>query len=299
MKTLAAILVALVAVASARHLNIDLEDVMELENTYEYDYLNRVAVPLAEEIRKAEEEGGDLTRIVGGSLARLGQFPYQVGFVLTLPSGSTAFSGGALVSRNRVLSAAHNFHNQVSSVSALTVVLGSITIFTGGTRLTPSRLVLHENYIPNPVRNDLAMVYLASNVNTNNNIAPIALPSGAQLNENFVNSIATASGFGKTADIGGVVANQPLSFVNLRVITNQECINTFGSNNVQATNICTSGEGGKNICTGDSGGPLAVNRNNRPILIGITSFGAVQCQSGRPSAYARVTSYISWINRNL
>ncbi|KAJ8720279.1 hypothetical protein PYW07_012322 [Mythimna separata] len=292
MKSLTVVLLALVAVASARH--ITLEDVVELEKNPVYDYINRVSVPLAEEIRKAEEEG----RIVGGSLAHLGQFPYQAGFVLRTPSGGQALSGGVLVSRNRILSAAHNFADSVSSVSALTVVLGSTTIFSGGTRLTPSRLVLHESYIANPVRNDLAMVSLATNVGTSNIIAPIALPSGAQLNENFVNNIAVASGWGKTNDIGGVVANQQLHFVNLRVITNQECTQTYG-NVVQATNICTSGEGGRNICTGDSGGPLAVNRNNRPILIGITSFGSIQCQTGRPSAYARVTSFISWINRNL
>jgi hypothetical protein len=32
------------------------------------------------------------------------------------------------------------------------------------------------------------------------NIALIALPSGAELNENFVGSTATASGFGRTVD---------------------------------------------------------------------------------------------------
>ena len=77
MKFLAVSLLALVAIASARH--ITLEDVIDHEENTVYGYLNRIGVPLAEKIRKAEEEGNqDLSRIVGGSFANNGQFPYQV-----------------------------------------------------------------------------------------------------------------------------------------------------------------------------------------------------------------------------
>ncbi|XP_022826477.1 brachyurin-like [Spodoptera litura] len=288
-------LFALVAVSSARH--ISLEDVIEFEENSVYGYLNRVGLPLAEKIRAAEEEGQDASRIVGGSFAAAGQFPYQAGLLLHLPN-STPFGGGVLISNRRVLTAAHNFHDAVVSVTRVTVVLGSTTIFSGGTRISTNSYVLHGSYNAATVRNDIAMVNLPSAVGFSNTIAAIALPSGSQLNENFVGSTAVASGFGKTADIGGVVANQRLSFVNLPVISDSDCSRVYG--NYHSTNICTSGAGGRNICTGDSGGPLAVTRNNRPVLIGITSFGHWRgCQVGEPSAYARVTSFMSWIQSRL
>lgn len=71
MKFLAVTLLALAAAVSAR--NVKLE-----ENTA-FGYITKVAIPLAEKIRKAEEEGDqNPSRIVGGSASSLGQFPYQV-----------------------------------------------------------------------------------------------------------------------------------------------------------------------------------------------------------------------------
>nr|XP_049700238.1 brachyurin isoform X2 [Helicoverpa armigera] len=296
MKLLIVTVLALTAV-SARH--ITLEDVIELEKNSAYNYLNKIGVPLAEQLRKAEEEGiRDPSRIVGGQLASLGQFPYQAGLLLHLP-GSTPFGGGILVNNRRILTAAHNLADAVSSVTQITVVLGSITIFAGGTRLTANSFVIHENYHAATIRNDVAIINLPSAVGTSSTIAPIALPSGSLLNENFVGLTAVASGFGKTSDIGGVVANQRLSFVNAQVISNAACLPTYPLN-LQSSNICTSGAGGRNICTGDSGGPLAVSWNNRPLLIGVVSFGSPRgCEAGYPSVYARVTSFMSWIQRYL
>ena len=77
MKFLAVTLFALVAVASARH--ITLEDVIDLEKNTAYGYIVRFGMPLAEKVRKAEEEASrNPSRIIGGSHAALGQFPYQV-----------------------------------------------------------------------------------------------------------------------------------------------------------------------------------------------------------------------------
>ena len=81
MKFLAVTLLALAAVVSAR--NVNLEDVIDLEDISVYDYHGKVGIPLAEKIRLAEEEADqDPSRIVGGSNANLGQFPYQVCTVL-------------------------------------------------------------------------------------------------------------------------------------------------------------------------------------------------------------------------
>lgn len=69
-------------------------------------------------------------------------------------------ASAVLLSSNRVLTAAHNLQDGVLSVTTITVVLGSVTIFTGGTRIDTTSWVLHENWNPVNIRNDIAMIYL-------------------------------------------------------------------------------------------------------------------------------------------
>uniref|UniRef100_A0A2A4J7U7 Peptidase S1 domain-containing protein n=1 Tax=Heliothis virescens TaxID=7102 RepID=A0A2A4J7U7_HELVI len=295
MKLLAVTLLALAAVVSAR--NIDHEAVIDLEDLTAYGYHAKIGIPLAEKIRLAELEATrNPSRIVGGSSASLGQFPYQAGLIINLPGAQSA-CGGSLLNHRRVLTAAHCWFDGKNQATSLTVVLGSINLFTGGTRLFTNSVGMHGSWSPALIRNDIAIINLPSNVGTSGSIAPIALPSGNELNNQFAGFTATASGFGRTWDGGAV--SPTLNHVNLPVITNNVCWSTL-SILVHSTNICTSGAGGKGTCQGDSGGPLVVTSNNRRILVGVTSFGSGSgCQVGAPAAYARVTSYISWINQRL
>ncbi|XP_063894618.1 brachyurin-like [Helicoverpa armigera] len=299
MKFLAVTLLSLAAVVSAR--NVDVQNVIDLEDLTAYGYLAKIGAPLAEKIRIAEEEASrNPSRITGGSAASLGQFPYQAALLADFDDGR-GVCGGSLLNSRRVLTAAHCWYDGEDQAWRLTVVLGSIRLFSGGVRLVTSNVVMHENWNPRLIRNDVAIINLPSAVASSNNIAPIALPSGNELNDQFVGAIATASGFGRTGDgpSGSIGPNHFLSHVDVPVISNSLCRISFGSA-VQSSNICTSGAGGKNICSGDSGGPLVVNRNNRRILIGVTSYGSYRgCQVGAPAGYARVTSFINWINQRL
>nr|ACR15980.1 serine protease 29 [Mamestra configurata] len=294
MKFLALALLALTAVASAKYIN--LEDAIDLEDITAYGYLSKIGVAAAERIRLAEEQEENHVRIVGGSGSNVGQFPYQAGLLAQF-SGGQGVCGGSLLRANRVVTAAHCWFDGQNQARSFTVVLGSNRLFSGGTRVSTTNVVMHGSWNPSLIRNDVAMIRLNSNVGLNNNIALIALPSGSQLNENFAGENAIASGFGLTNDGGSVSGN--LNHVTLPVITNAVCRNSFPLI-IQNSNICTSGAGGRSTCQGDSGGPLVVNRSSRHILIGITSFGSARgCQIGSPAAFARVTSFISWINGQL
>ncbi|XP_050550406.1 brachyurin-like [Spodoptera frugiperda] len=295
MKFLALALLALAAVATAK--NIFVEDVIDLEDITAYGYLAKVGKPLADKIRVAEEEAS-ASRIVGGQASSLGQFPYQAGLLADFSLGQ-GVCGGSLIKANSVLTAAHCWFDGQNQAWRFTVVLGSIRLFSGGTRVLSSNVVMHGSWTPNLIRNDVAVIKLSSNVALSDTIAVIALPSGSQLNENFAGENAVASGFGRTVDGAGITVNQFLSHVTLPVITNIACRASFPLI-VQDSNICTSGAGGRSTCQGDSGGPLVVTRNNSPLLIGVTSFGSARgCQVGSPAAFARVTSFMSWINGQL
>nr|ADT80825.1 serine protease 55 [Mamestra configurata] len=297
MKFLAVTLLALAVVASAR--NVHLEDVIDLEDITAYDYHRKIGAHLAEKIRQAEEEADQHpSRIVGGSTSHLGQFPYQAGLIVHMP-GWQGVCGGSMLNSWRVLTAAHCWFDGQSQARSFTVVLGSIRLFNGGVRLDTSNVIMHGSWNPNLVRNDVAMINLPRAVGNTANISPIALPSGNELNNQFNGATATASGFGRTRD--GASVSGALSHVNLPVITNAVCRQYLPYQIlVQSSNICTSGANGRSICHGDSGGPLIVNSNGRRILVGVTSFGSMRgCQTGAPDAFARVTSYISWINQRL
>jgi secreted trypsin-like serine protease len=51
-------------------------------------------------------------------------------------------------------------------------------------------------------------------------------------------------------------------------------------------------------CDGDSGGPLFASLGLNNYLVGITSFGDEDCNSGTPTAFTKVSAYTNWIRSN-
>ncbi|XP_052742213.1 brachyurin-like [Bicyclus anynana] len=293
----AVILVSLLVCVSAKSFNFDTSDF----NTA-YGYITKYGIPEGERIQKAEEEylKSQSSRIVGGSPSTHGQFKYQAGLIGDIV-GHTGRSvcGGSLISNNRVVTAAHCWSDGTNQAWRFTVVLGSVLLFSGGTRVESLNVVMHPHWFPQLIRNDIAVIYLPAPVTFSDSINKISLPSGHLLNDNFVGSEATASGFGITKDGGSIAADQYLSHVRLNVISNLRCSVAFPLI-LQPSNICTSTTGGQSTCRGDSGGPLALERDGETVLIGITSFGsALGCEIGFPAVFVRVTSYIDFITENI
>ncbi|KAL0829185.1 hypothetical protein ABMA28_004022 [Loxostege sticticalis] len=296
MKCLVVLLTVLTAIYAK-----DLARLVPEENTA-YGYLANIGIPEAERLRKAEEEYlvESYAKIIGGQPSQLGLIPYQAGLVVSIIGAEgVALCGGALISNRRALTAAHCWYDGRNQAWRFTVVLGSVTVFSGGLRIDTSSVVSHPEYSAQLARNDIAAIYLPDRVSTTPTIVPIALPSGIDLYNHFAGSSALASGYGVTSQSGSISLNQFLNYVNVPVISNAECLATF-PRTLQPSNICTSGIGTKGACHGDSGGPLAVYRNNRWILIGINSFGSSEgCEAGLPTAFTRITSYMTFIYQNL
>ncbi|CAH1636862.1 unnamed protein product [Spodoptera littoralis] len=252
-----------------------------------FGYHINIGIPEATRIRNSE-----LLKISGGQVQDVNEIPYQAGIIVTIMSFFTSVCGATIISSTRLLTAAHCQFDGMFTAQHFTIVLGSNALFSGGLRFITSDVVLHPHWNPNTIANDIAVVRV-NQITFTASIRAIALPSGNELTNNFVGWYAQASGYGVTFHGDTIRDDQPISSVIAPVISNNECRLVFG-NFISDSIICTSGQAGKGACGGDSGGPVVVNSNNRPIVIGVISFGH-SCGSGHPSGHTRVTSFVDWI----
>jgi chymotrypsin len=92
-----------------------------------------------------------------------------------------------------------------------------------------------------------------------------------------------------------------LKYVDLRVITHDDCLAIYGALIINENKLCCDAEGGVvSTCNGDSGGPLVITESDGlPTEVGIVSFGvSLGCESGWPAAFTRLTTYLDWLETN-
>lgn len=265
-----------------------------------FNWHENVGVKQAEYIKRSEVNILGMQRIVGGAIAPINAHPYLVGLligIVGLPSPSAC--GGSILSNTRVLTAAHCWNDGRNQARTFEVVFGSAFLFHGGVRIFANGIAVHPEYDARRLANDVAILSLSRSVAFSNTIRPIKLPSGTFRNIDFTGVWAKASGYGRYSDLTLPNMNTVVRHIFLQTIPLNSCRAKYGTI-VLDSNICTSGTGGVGICQGDSGGPLTINVQGEDILIGISSFVAYDgCELGFPSVFARVTSFLGWIERFL
>jgi chymotrypsin len=215
--------------------------------------------------------------------------------------GGNALCGGSLLSNQFILTAAHCVEGATSG----TIVLGAHFLTNPNEpnqrriAVGPADIRMHESWDPSVIRNDIAMVRLPSPVTLiPNAIRPVILPATDQLNNDFSGENGVVSGWGVFSDAEGR-SSDVLRYVFDNIITNGACSIRFPGV-IQPSNICVTGTNGRGACSGDSGGPLTVQRGGESLQIGVVSFGlALGCERAWPSVFARVTSFQPWILNNM
>lgn len=205
-------------------------------------------------------------RIVGGSAAPAGKFPFVVGVAT---SGRRQYCGATVANERHVRTAAHCMVD-IGDV----VLVGSHDLREArAVRVVESRL--HPDYDSDTLRNDAAVLVLEEDAS----VPSIPLATGVTTND------ATVVGWGKLAE------DEPptplLQFVNVQLLDQAVCEQVYGP--LDATQLCAGKlEGGKDSCQGDSGGPLLTWNVDHFEQLGIVSFGIGCARPGAPGAYADV-----------
>ncbi|EGI60137.1 Serine protease snake [Acromyrmex echinatior] len=244
-----------------------------------------------------EKENNNL--VVGGTEARVDEFPHMVALGKRNFDEFILMCGGTLISHTWVISAAHCTHGTDGGITDAKIGFHSLSDQKGVITVIKD-IKTHPDYKPPAMYADIALVQLMTVVTFSKSIRPACL---YQL-FNTMPSKVWVSGWGVTKYSGEV--SDRLQKAELNVIDNLLCTIRHNSSTeevpygITPSMICAgdlSGNWTRDTCQGDSGGPLQIVSENKCVfqLIGITSFGKACAMIDIPGVYTRVSHYISWI----
>ncbi|XP_066149361.1 trypsin 3A1-like [Euwallacea fornicatus] len=224
------------------------------------------------------------TKIVGGDIVDIKYRPYQV----SIQFNKMHFCGGALITTNTIVSAAHCFGTSDLS-PPYTANYGSNS--TKGSSVGIQWVLVHEKYNKDSLDYDISLLMLESHIQLSPTVALIRLSETYRYQWG---SLATVSGWGFENENGTV--SPLLRKVAIPLVIPSVCQSYYKGLILITKNMLCAGfpEGGKDSCQGDSGGPLV--QNNK--LIGIVSFGMGCARKSYPGVYTNVGELASWVAQN-
>jgi len=248
-------------------------------------------------------------RIMGGKTTDVNEYPWQVSFSLLEKNHYEGhLCGGSLINDQWILSAAHCFEDYPRNIPRIwRVVLGdhdlSRTYDAEHVDFRISHIINHPNYDTHNINFDFALVRLEKKVSFSSHIRPICLPKNDRYT--YEGKAAIASGWGRMNNTYQIYSTT-LREVNLKVLSNKDCVIKFKHQPHEITEqmLCAFGNGVKDTCDADSGGPLItrIGRGKRSHyeLIGVSSYvGSVRCADKElPGVFARVSKQLKWISKN-
>lgn len=241
--------------------------------------------------------------VVGGTMARVGEFPHMVALgTYNSNQKFTLICGGTLISHTWVLTAAHCSYGPKDDPKIEDARIGFHNLTDHeGVRVAVKDIITHSDYNPPEMYADIALVQLMNDVTFSKFIRPACL---YQIYDSVPRQ-AWVSGWGVT-EYSGEVSDQLLK-AQLNLVDTLVCSIKHNSSlevpyGITPSMICAGDPSGtSDTCQGDSGGPLQILSSNKCVflVIGITSFGQGCAMIDIPGVYTRVSHYLPWIENTV
>lgn len=238
-------------------------------------------------------------RIIGDhpvQRAAVPEWPWLAAIYMAHTIGGQQICGGSVITAQHILTASHCTVGLREDDIA--VRLGEynfrIKNETRTADFAVKKIIMHEEFVLATYTNDIAIIVLARPTSFNTYIWPICLPPQNMVYEK---KNAVVAGWGRQSYEGEL--SPILLEVTVPIWTHKECTAAF-LESVTDDNICAAAyEGGKDSCSGDSGGPLNYKlENGRWVVIGIVSWGIGCAAKGSPGVYVKVANFLPWIIKN-
>nr|XP_035963572.1 putative serine protease 45 isoform X3 [Halichoerus grypus] len=212
--------------------------------------------------------------------------------------------GGALIDLSWVVTAAHC----IQGTKEYSVILGTSKLKPLQAALIPVKdIVMHPKFWGRTfIVGDVALLQLLSPATFSKFVQPICLPEPSYDLKVGTQCWVTGWGQVKQRFSANSTLTAELQEAEVFIMDNKKCDQIYRKKSsiphlvplVLGDMICATNYG-ENLCSGDSGGPLACEVEGRWILAGVLSWEKACAKAENPGVYTRVTKYSTWIKKQI